>query len=434
MAKSKTRGEGAAKEVLPSILDGEEGLKSPVLGAVLRRAAQAPSDEALWDEAESLADQEQNPELVAEVLRECLERTKDAELAEALGQRAVRFHDEWFTETEPLLKVLDLVLAHSPSSGWAFERLSLVLTQSERWSELLQHYDGAIAAEQERGRRMTLLEEAAEIARNFAAQPERAMGYLEQLVELRPTDAKLANTLERLLEREEKYDRLVRLWRLRLEHVPVEQQHALRERIAVVSLEKLSNPASALEAIEQFLAASPEGATRGRELLERLLAEGQADDATRAAALARLESLLEESDYAERIRVLGVALPFTPRAQRAPLHRRLAELHGLQGNRVDALSHWAALFELSPEDEEIREHLRVAGRAAGDLAGLARALIRAAGATEVARVRVSLLGEAGQLRSDELQDLAGAVEVPGQSEKPPTVIVAFWPSVGAEKR
>ena len=89
-----------------------------------------------------------------------------------------------------------------PSADWAFEHLVVALTMTERWPELLDAHDARLAATRDPARRKELLDEAAHIAKDFVGDQARAIGYLDQLFRLRPSDVQVASSLERLLERQ----------------------------------------------------------------------------------------------------------------------------------------------------------------------------------------------------------------------------------------
>ncbi|MFO0660021.1 MAG: hypothetical protein U0165_09350, partial [Polyangiaceae bacterium] len=397
----------------PSVLDGDlSGVPEPLVEA-LKKAQGSPDDDSAWDDAEEAAAKPQRPDLVASLYWEVMSSDVSVELVSKLGQRAARFHDEWFYDASLLIRVLDRVLEREPASEWAFERLSLLMTSSERWSELLDRYDRAIAAA-DKSRRTSLLDEAVQIAKDFASQPERAVKYLEQLFALKPSDAHLATTLERLLEREERHEGLIRLWTLRLPFLAKDAAISTRERIATCWLDKLRDPRAALKAVEDVLEAAPPSDANACALLERLLGGESTPEDVRARALA----LLEER-YASRpddvIRVLGVALPFADHDGKASLHRRLATRLVERGDHAAALGHWASLLALTPADLEVRQHLREAATATDDRARLAAALVTAAegviSSNGPAAQVVSLLSEAGQIRCDVLGDDPGAIEI-----------------------
>jgi tetratricopeptide (TPR) repeat protein len=188
---------------------GRKSPSSKASGGVPADALQAvrrdPADAAAWDAIDEAARQADDPDAAAQLYREILSQVSSSAVANSLGQRAVAFHDEWFEETEPLIALLEQVLSVDASAGWAFERLSLLFTMTERWSELLAQYDRALAAAKDATWKASLLDEASRIAKDFAGDIERANEYMKQLVLLRPEDAQLAASLERRSEQQGKH-------------------------------------------------------------------------------------------------------------------------------------------------------------------------------------------------------------------------------------
>src|SRR3954447_22466909 len=163
-------------------------------------------------------------------------------------RRAVRFAADCFGENAPeMVAVLRKILEVSPTADWAFRHLVVSLSMTERWSELLDAYDGQLAAGKNAGRRKELLAEAANVAKDFARDSARAIGYLDQLYRIAPADEQVAASLERLLERQERWDDLIGLWRHRLAKLSPVAARSLRQRIAVALYERLRRPQSALE-------------------------------------------------------------------------------------------------------------------------------------------------------------------------------------------
>src|SRR5262249_35180306 len=137
-------------------------------------------------------------------------------------------------------------------------------------------------------RRLVLLQEAARAAKDFAGDGGRAIAYFEQLFALRPSDASVASSLERLLEREKRYEQLIEFWRVRAPLLPDDAAQAMSLRLAACQLDHLGDAGSALEAAAPLL--DEEGAAdEARPLVERVLAFPTAPDPVRAAALAALK-------------------------------------------------------------------------------------------------------------------------------------------------
>src|SRR5688572_11792664 len=104
----------------------QDGELPEAFAQAIRAAEGAPDQDNLWDEVEEQASALQRPDDVAAAYRRTLGTELSRELAVRIGQRAVRFHDEWFSEASPLVAVLRRVLEVDPSAEWAFHKLSLV--------------------------------------------------------------------------------------------------------------------------------------------------------------------------------------------------------------------------------------------------------------------------------------------------------------------
>ncbi|HEX6241680.1 MAG TPA: hypothetical protein VFZ61_12320, partial [Polyangiales bacterium] len=86
---------------------------SPELSRALEAVRQRPEDFTAWDELESLAADAQAPEPVAELYPDVLSRELSHVSLKRLGERALRFCEEWFADDTPhmqavLLKVFEL--------------------------------------------------------------------------------------------------------------------------------------------------------------------------------------------------------------------------------------------------------------------------------------------------------------------------------------
>ncbi len=127
-----------------------------------------------------------------------------------LGERGVAFQEEWFEDAEGVVRILERVLEVDPHADWAFNRLKMIFDSGERWAELFALYDRTILLVDD-AQKATLYEDAAQIAKDFANDSDRAVSYLEKLLALRPSDARLVASLERLYERKGAHRELVEL-------------------------------------------------------------------------------------------------------------------------------------------------------------------------------------------------------------------------------
>jgi tetratricopeptide (TPR) repeat protein len=394
--------------------DAEDALTEPLpkdLEDGIEQCLAAPDNEEAWDKLEELAATHQIPEAVANAYVKALRGDVSAELANLLGQRAVRFHNEWFSDNAPLIKVLTRVLQIDPTVDWAFERVSLLLTVAERWDELLGLYDRALDSTSDKQRRRELLDEAAHVAKDFAGQPDRAIRYLEQLYPLKPQDAQLAASLERLLETRGRYRDLIQLWTTRLTVLQPKDAQATRARIAACWLDHLNNPAEALSVVEPLLEGGGEEAT-ACDLLERIAALGDAPAETRKRALGLVKERYAAAGRSDDvIRVLKSTLAFAEPKEKIAAHREIAERLTAQGRDAEAMDNYAAIVTLDPGDMSAIGELRGLAERTGRHATHADALAAAAAVSSDRRWAVELLFEAATVRCDRVGDDAGGIEL-----------------------
>ncbi|HOU90301.1 MAG TPA: hypothetical protein PLU22_04605, partial [Polyangiaceae bacterium] len=213
----------------------------------------APGDEAVWDALEAAARAENRVEAAAQCYREVLARELDAPTVALVAERAVAYHDEWIDDVATQSELLSRVLELDPTAQWAFDRISLQLTASGRWDELIALYDRAIAQTEDTERKATLLEEAAHVAKDSAGKPELAVDYLTRVFNLKPRDPVVAAALERLLKQQHRYRELIAFWEERLNTLTGEEALATLQQVAACWLENLNDPAGALAAVEPLL-------------------------------------------------------------------------------------------------------------------------------------------------------------------------------------
>src|SRR2546421_466038 len=106
---------------------------------------------------------------------------------------------------------------HSPHAVSAWEEAEGLAADLDKPDEIVLLYDNAITAAKDKVRRVKLLREAAQLAKDVANQPDKAIAYYQRLLPLVPDDVQVGTGLERLLERHERWAELIALWESRLE-------------------------------------------------------------------------------------------------------------------------------------------------------------------------------------------------------------------------
>ncbi|MDB4938602.1 MAG: Exonuclease SbcC, partial [Labilithrix sp.] len=369
-------------------------------------AKELPRHASLWDRAENLARQLSQPDPVAALYEEVLRGDLAKSEAIELGQRAVAFYEEWYEDGGRVVGILERLLEIEPDDTWAFDRLKLIFDAQERWDDLFALYDRA-AASADKERRLELLEEAAQIAKDFANHSKRAIGYLEQLLELKPGNTRLSAALERLYERHGCHRELIGLLGSRLPQLSNDDAQRERARIAGLWLNELGDASSAIIVVEDILANQLDDAAEGSpppparpmsgsipppplapidvtDLLERVLAvapktaevresvlpppDGRRDSylpmaPKRGLVRQRAAALLKErysvpGREADLARALEVELEAVKSVkERIRRHQQIAAIYAQLGDDEHAMDHFVHLVLLEPEVPAHRNEL-----------------------------------------------------------------------------
>ena len=381
------------------------------LSTAIDAARKEPAKRENWDLVEELVDGAQRPSDVRELFRDVLRGSEiPPAVAAEVGQRAVRFYEAWYgDDSTDLAELLSRVLERDSSAAWAFERLTQALTAAERWTDLLAAYDVQIEHERDAERRQKLLDEAAQLAKDFAGQPDRAIGYLMELQKLEPDNTTLAASLERLLERQARWVDLIGLWRARVEAQPPRQQRDTYLRMASCYLDALHDPASALRELTHIFADQPDYKP-GLELAERILVADNAKAPERRDALRYLREHYQRAQKPQEVvRVLEAVLPLSAADDKRSLLRELTERALDLRDDGRAMRHQASLLVLEPMPKE-RDALRALSERTRNYEPYAVALTEAAAACAEPHFKVELLMEAARLREENLGQVEAAIE------------------------
>ena len=352
-----------------------------------------PTDFDAWDVVDDIAREEDSPDDAERLYDEALQRNDlSLETRREVGQRFVVFLEEWYEETSRPVAVLKQLLAADHTNGWALEKLSLLLTLSERWDELLGIYDSTLERSDSKEQRIALLEEAARIAKDFAGQAQRASDYLKQLFFLKPHDVQLATALERRLEQQERHRDLVDVWTAQLAGADAAEQRALRASIAQQHLDFLKDANEALTVTRQLLE-DPEGEEAACNILEQVSQAEHANAEAKRQALATLrDSYARRARAADVVRVLQRSLEVAPDdTARIELNRLLVEWH-MRNEELSPAQHAAAAWlRLSPKDSAALAKLEELAEQTREYRHLADALVEAAEAETDHEFRMDLL-------------------------------------------
>jgi tetratricopeptide (TPR) repeat protein len=356
----------------------------------------ADSAELLLNHAIAVGDLD----LAVDAYRIAVAASLDRPLLDELGARLLAFLDARSTDAERATAGFLAVLGVAPGARWALDRVTLALNAVGRFEELFPLYDRAIAATFDEDERAELLNEAAIAARDLAGDAERAIGYLVQLHELRPDDARVDSLLERLYERQGHTSLLIELLLRRAERRALAEQLPLRERVAALMIEN-GDLERALAQIDALL--EHERREAAESLLTRLFQLPEARRETDAsatlaeAASARLCDLYRQAERpADVRRVRTDELDFVrDSSRRRLLLKELAHLHQLLPDSPEAAFEVVSeLVITEPEDEDSRQFLASLAKALGRSQARVETLLAAAEVAPSPSVAVALLREA----------------------------------------
>jgi tetratricopeptide (TPR) repeat protein len=367
-------------------------------------AIASPAEAEVWDALERVGRASGRVRDVAVLYREALARPLGHDLSIAIAERAVRFYEEWIDDREAMHQLLERVLAVDPTAQWAFDRVSLELTLAGQWDELLRLYDKVIEVTRDPERRLALLEEVANIAKDSAGNPERAIDYLSQVFRAKPSDSLVATALERLLKQQKRFRELIDFWQARLRVLKGDEALATRHYMAICCLEHLNDPAGALSAVEPLLA-DPSTEQAACSLLEQILTSPAANRIARNGALAKLSDRYEQGGrWRDLVQALETALGHVALEERAELHAEIGRRLVEHGQHEEALKHLAALVAIDPDswDAELLDRV-LSGNFHGTVVGCE---------PEIDRERGRLLvRKAAKLAATEFQDPDRAIEL-----------------------
>lgn len=382
-------------------------------------AAELPDGLELWERAEQLASDLELPEPVAQAYERALARDLPQDLVASLGQRMLAFHEQWFGDSAELLPALLNLLKQTPHARWALGRAVLALNAQGRFDEVFALFDAAITYAPEGEERISLLDEAALTAKDLANDPERAIQYLEQLVELKPEDARAQSTLERLYKRCGHTRKLIELLTKRLADLTGPDLIAMLDQIACRWLE-LDHADEALACVRQMLDLDPES-DRACQIMERVLGTEDFADAavvvsselaeTRERAAELLKATYQRMGrLSEVVRIAETELEFLDdKARRGQVLREIvaAKLGDLD-DRLGAFTSLSKLVQLEPASKEPRRQLRALAEELTEPRRYAEILVRAA---ENSPVECELFLEAALVYAEKLTDRARETEL-----------------------
>lgn len=368
-----------------------------------------PRDEAAWDTLARLAKVLEHWERLADTYREALagagvDDAQTYKLAMVTGD----LFESRTRRADAAVEMYQLARAYAPAERAPFEALERLLTRASRWADLLEAYRARIDVADSDEERLALLGKSAEIERDRNADADRAIATYRSMLEIDPTHQTATEALESLLIARERWDDLVDLLRLRLEHAGGrEAEISLKAQLGEVQAKRLGDLDAAIDTYEDVLRARPDhpGAVAA---LEALIVQS----AHQLRIIRILEPIYALTDqWKKQIAIHEAEAKLTTEpAEQVRLLSEIARLHEDRGhNSALAFSAYARAFAVDPAHEEVRANVdRLAG-ALEDWNGLVSCYEAALRHTEDAIVQSSLLSTMARVHDEKRGDPRAAI-------------------------
>ena len=372
------------------------------LRSALKRAESDPGDDAAWDELEALAVATQETDEIAAVFRSVLARGPERELVTRVGQRALRFLEEWYAgDANLLVDLLESILALDAGADWALERLTILRSVREQWHELLTAYDRVLEGLPDSPRRRKILQDAAAVARD-SGDLARAVSYLRSLFEVAPATADVAAELERLLDKLGDHVARAQVLGKRLGVLSGNEAVEVGQRLAGIYLDHLREPAKALDELARVLSSASldDGDDSvACQLTERILGDSSLPHDLRQRALVVLRKrYMLEGRNDRLVSALRVATQFANVEELQALAGETADLLEGKDDLPAAREQMVELVGLRPEDAAARARLRFLAEVTASPDAYVRGVVAAASASKDASLQVTLWLEAAQMQ------------------------------------
>ncbi len=354
----------------------ERHLQDP-LGAFERMSAAwrlAPEDEGLAAEAARLGNRVARPRALLELCREVEGRIAAVpargRVLRAMA-RLARAQGDADTERDAWRSLHDAV---DPDDREALDGLARLLVADEAWSALRPILESQMALEP----RPTIALALGILSAEHLDRPGEAAGWYRRALALDPRERRALAGLVDIERSRAAWPALYHALDRLAETLQGEDEAAVRIEQATLATERLGRPADA------------------RRLWEMVLELRGGHD---PAALAALDRLLSTTGGDDESLVAVLEQRIDAGEPPAPLHVRLAELHGQRGRSRRALEHWRAALAAEPDCTPALWAIHQASRDASEVV-VARRRLLARMATDDPRRLELLRAHARQVQAD----------------------------------
>jgi golgin subfamily B member 1 len=290
----------AALQQLAAVQESKLGQKDVAFLQYTRALHLNPSDDAVREQVERLAEETGSFEELAAVYEEVADELPRGPLAERMYLTLARVHDQKLDDADAAEGALRKVLAFDPTNEAALERLSSMFARRGSHQEYVVSLEQKLEAAPSLERRKEILLEIARAYDEQLGSPQDAENALQRALELEP-DRGTLDVLAALQRRQGNHSAVASsLLRMRDIAQTPEERSRIQVDVAQVYERDLKDDEAAVEGFRQALEFDPAN-TIALEALEKLYSRLDRP----AELLSVYERELElTSDYRERVRLL----------------------------------------------------------------------------------------------------------------------------------
>jgi tetratricopeptide (TPR) repeat protein len=365
----------ALLERIAVVHEERRGAMDDALGAFGRALDEDPGNAKILDNVERLAEELGRFRDVAAACDEILAGEIPAEAIRTLGLRTAEWYGARLNDIEKSERVLERVLAVDPDCMPALEGLERIYRAGGESSQLARTLARKAEIELDGAKRRGVLVELARLRSDELEDREGAIESWRSVLDQDPSDPEALAALAPLYEGKEAWDELLDVLDRQAQAAEeVSEQLAIKHRIGELIVERLDDPARAVDVY--------------RDILDR--------DPMDEGALGSLERIhTSREDWAALQEVLMWRLERLEGEERVPIFQQLATLSLERMESVDdAVSYYHQILSVSPSNEEALTNLEATLRRSERWYDLVEVLKRHA---EVLAGRGDSAGEVEQL-------------------------------------
>ncbi len=277
---------------LAEVHENGRGDLNAAFDALEQALAEKPSDESIVERMERIAEPLNAWPRFAEVLSLRAANSMEPMVARALYERLARVAEEKLQDQSRAIEAYQRALEQVGDDSSMLAELDRLLGGTQRWSDFASVLERRVSVENEEGDRLGLLLRLGETRQEQLGDLRGAFSAYQEVLELRPSDTRAMESLERLASEQEvgadavdvldrayrdtgDVEKAARLYdvRIRLAETDGERVRLLQE-VGEIWERDLNNPSQALETIRRAFELDPRDETL-LEDLERLASASQ---------------------------------------------------------------------------------------------------------------------------------------------------------------